>query len=171
MLDGLAARFDDELRAGDDRALWEDVAARVADDAAGLDVRLESPPRHVTLALVRMRRRGAGVHADDDVTLRLAWERDRGAGTWTFAGARPHLRRRHGFYSATACLPAGTTGLAWVDVAVLWRPRAPWALQAAPDPRDRRPGGGRGDHETGRQTYRYRREADGSWRFVGVHEA
>ena len=160
MLEGLAARFDDELRAGDDRALWEDVAARVAEDVAGLEARLESPPRHVTLALVRMRRRNAGVHPDDDVTLRLAWERDRGSDAWAFAGSQVHVRSRRGHYTVTACLPAGTTGLAWVDVLVLWRPHLPRGASAAGE-----------DHETGRQTYRYRREADGRWRFVGVHEA
>ena len=160
MLDGLAALFDDELRGGDDRALWEDVAARVAGDVAALDRLPEAPPRHVTLVLARVRRARdrarPGAHPDDHATLHLAWERDRGDATFRFAGRHPHVRSRHGAYSATVCVPAGTNRPAWVEALVLWRPRRPWG---PPE-----------DHETGRQTYRYRRESDGSWRFLGTED-
>lgn len=156
-LDGIEEQFDRELRGGDDRTLWEDLAPRVASDVAALDRRLESPPRHVTLSLARVPRHRGGVHPDEQATLHLAWERDRDGDRWRFAGAHPRVRSRHGWYTATVCLPAGTAGLAWVEALVLWRPRLPWA---PPE-----------DHETGRQTYRYRRDADGSWRFVGVKDA
>lgn len=150
------SRLEPELRAGDDRSLWRDVLCRVADDVAKLDRTLETPPRHVLLSAVRIRGGRPGAHPDDRPTLRLAWERDRGDETWSFAGPNPRTRSRHGAYTATVCLPGGTTGLAWVEAVVLWRPHLPWA---PPE-----------DHETGRQSYRYRREADGSWCFLGVHE-
>lgn len=155
-LTGLAARLDEELRGGDDRRLWEDVAARAASDAAALDAGLPTPPRHVTLVLARVPRRPAGPHPDEEATVRLAWERGRDEPAWRFAGEHPHVRRRRGAYSATVCVPVGTNGLAWVDVLVLWRPRLPWA---PPE-----------DHETGRMAYRYRRKADGSCGFLGTRE-
>jgi hypothetical protein len=145
-----------ELRGGDDPALWRDALCRVAEDVAGLDRDLETPPRHVLLSIVRIRGGKPGAHPDDRPTLRLAWERDRGDSGWRFAGAHPRTRSRHGSYTATLCLPAGTNALAWVEAVVLWRPHVPWA---APE-----------DHETGRQAYRYRREAGGSWSFLGIHE-
>lgn len=176
MLEGLGDRFDEELRAGDDRPLWEEVAVRAAEDAAGLDLRLETPPRQVTLFLARMRRHRGGVHPDHGATVQMAWVRQRGEAVWTYAGLRPHVRSRRGCFTASVCVPAGTVGLAWVEVVVLWRPHAPWAAQGAADGAahgaDRGGGRGatRGDHETGRQTYRYRREADGSWCFLGVRD-
>jgi len=150
-LPDLAERLDPELRGGDDRDLWFDVAARVAADVVALDAGPATPPRHVLLALARVPRHRAGVHPDERATLHLAWERSRGDAAWTFAGARPRVRSRHGSYTATVCIPAGTAGLAWVDAVVLWRPRLPWA---PPE-----------DHETGRETYRYLRGPDGSWRY------
>lgn len=130
---------------------------------------IPGPPRHVTLSLARVPRRGAGVHPDESATLRLSWERARGDDAWRFAGTRPRVRSRRGSFTATVCLPAGTNGLAWVDALVLWRPHLPWADEASDAP-SRPARGGPGDHETGRQTYRYRREPDGSWRFLGAHE-
>jgi len=156
-----------ELRRGDDPALWFDVLRRVADDVAGLDRALESPPRHVVLTIVRIRGGRLTAHPDDRPTLRLAWERDRGDAGWRFVGTNPRVQRHHGSYTATACLPGGTNGLGWAEAIVLWRPHLP-ALPA--EAGLRRGGTPTDEHETGRQSYRYRREADGSWSFLGIHE-
>lgn len=156
----LEDRLAPELRGGDDPGLWLDAARRAAADVAGLDARLESPPRHVVLTLTRVRRVNRGVHPDATATLSLSWERERG-GAWEFAGPTPRIRSGRGRFHATVCLPVGTNGLAWADVLVIWRPGAPWARERDGGPRD---------HETGRQTYRYRRESDGAWSFVGVNE-
>jgi hypothetical protein len=110
----------------------------------------------VLLAVVRMRSGKPGAHPDDHPTLHLCWERDRGDPEWRFAGENPRTRSRHGGFTATICIPAGTNALGWVEAVVVWRPHLPWAT---PD-----------DHETGRQSYRYRREADGNWNFLGVRE-
>jgi hypothetical protein len=156
-----------ELRSGDDRSLWIDVLRRVAFDVAGLERVLTAPPRHVVLAIVRIRAGRIGGHPDDRPTLRLAWERDRGDPGWRFAGTNPRVRSHHGCYTTTVCVPGGTIGLGWVEVVVLWRPHLPTFVEQTQARRGNAPAE---DHETGRQSYRYRREADGSWRFLGVHE-
>jgi hypothetical protein len=114
------------------------------------------PWEHVVLSVVRVRWHCLGTHPDAHATLHLSWERDRGDPAWRFLGEHPHLRRKHGSFSATLCLPAGTAGLAWVEALVLWRPHLPGAPPS--------------EHETGREVYRYRRDADGRWRFVGLSE-
>ena len=152
----LPRRLAPELRAGDDADLWSDAALRVAADVASLDAALETPPRHVLLTLARVRRRRAGVHPDDHATMQLSWERDRGDPAWRAADEHAKVRRRKGSFTATLCLPAGTVSLAFVDALVLWRPHLP-GEQAS-------------EHETGREVYRYRRDSDGRWRFLGRTE-
>src|SRR5262245_7414379 len=76
------SRLAPELRGGDDPALWHDALRRVAEDVAGLDRDLETPPRHVLLSVVRIRSGRPGAHPDDKPTLRLSWERDRGDADW-----------------------------------------------------------------------------------------
>jgi hypothetical protein len=88
--------------------------------------------------------------------MHLAWERDHGEPEWRFAGAHPRVRRRRGAYTATVCVPQGTTRLAYADVVVLWRPHLPWAPFE--------------DTEMGRQTYRFTRDPKSKWWFGGVRE-
>jgi len=149
-------RLDPELRAGDDRDLWADAVLRVAADVEALDRRIETPPRHVVLTVARVRRHRPGTHPDDHATMHLAWERDRGESGWRFAGESVRVRRRRGSFTATLCLPAGTVSLAYVEALVLWRPHLPWALPS--------------EHETGREVYRYRRDSEGRWAFLGRTE-
>jgi len=154
--DAILARLSPELRGGDDRALWELVVREVMTDVAKLE-RLEPSPRRVLLAFARVPGKRAGLHPDEHASLFLAWEKDRDEAEWRFAGTHPHVERRRGAYAASVCVPQGSTRLAYADVVVLWRPRAPWA--------------GPEDTEMGRTSYRFRRDADSTWRFGGVREA
>lgn len=155
--DEMLLRLSPELRGGDDRTLWELAVRHVAHDLATLDAALDTPPRHLLLALARVPGKRAGIHPDEQASLHFAWERDRGETKWSFAGAYPHRERRRGAYAATVCVPQGTTRLAYVDIVVLWRPRLPWA---PPE-----------DTEMGRQLFRFRRDAGARWRFAGTREA
>lgn len=150
--DAILARLSPELRGGDDRALWDLVVRHVTADVARLDA-LDPAPRHLLLAFARVPGKHAGLHPDEHASMHLAWERDHGEPAWRFAGANPRVRRRRGSYTATVCVPQGTTRLAYADVVVLWRPRLPWA---PPE-----------DTEMGRQTYRFGRDGEARWRFGG----
>jgi hypothetical protein len=153
--DAILALLAPELRGGDDRALWELAVREVAIDVAKLDD-LDPAPRHLLVAFARVPGKRAGIHPDEQATLHLAWEKDRGEPAWRFAGEHPHVERRRGSYAATVCIPQGTTRLAYVDAVVLWRPRLPWA--------------GPEDTEMGRQSYRFARDAAAKWRFGGMRE-
>jgi hypothetical protein len=150
--DAVLARLSAELRGGDDRELWELVVRRVTADLAHLDA-LEPAPRHLLVTFSRVPGKRAPSHPDEQASLAVSWERDRGA-PWTAVGGHPHVKSRRGSYSASVCVPQGTNRLAFVDVLVLWRPRLPWAPPQ--------------DTEIGRQTYRFRRDADSHWHFAGV---
>jgi len=152
----ILARLAPELRGGDDRALWELVVRETMSDVGKLD-QIEPAPRHLLVAFARVPGKRAGLHPDEQASLFLAWERGRDEPEWRFVGTHPHVERRRGSYAASVCVPQGTTRLAYVDVVVLWRPRAPWA---PPE-----------DTEMGRQIYRFRRDADSTWRFGGAREA
>jgi hypothetical protein len=152
----ILARLSPELRGGDDRALWELVVREVMTDVGKLES-LEPAPRHLLVAFARVPGKRAGIHPDEQASLFLAWERDRDESEWRFAGTHPHIERRRGSYAASVCVPQGTTRLAYVDVVVLWRPRAPWAQPE--------------DTEMGRQLYRFRRDGDSTWKFGGVRDA
>ena len=153
--DAILARLSPELRGGDDRALWELAVREFMSDVAQFD-QLDPSPRRLLVAFARVRGKHAGIHPDEHASLFLAWERGRDDAGWRFVGTHPHVERRRGTYAASVCVPQGTTRLAYVDVVVLWRPRAPWA--------------GPEDTEMGRQLYRFRRDADAKWRFGGVRE-
>jgi hypothetical protein len=153
--DAILARLSPELRGGDDRPLWALVVREVMADVAKLE-RIEPAPRKLLVAFARVPGKRAGLHPDDQASLFLAWERERDESEWRFAGTHPHIERRRGTYAASVCVPQGTTRLAYADVVVLWRPRAPWAPP--------------NDTEMGRQTYRFRRDADSTWRFAGVRD-
>lgn len=148
----------DELRRGDDAALWRGAALRAAEEIAGLDLRLEAPPRHVHLALAKPRRRTDGGHEDDSPVFAAWWERERG-GAFAPVRGTPRLRRRRGHFVATLLLPGGTEGLAWIDALMLWRPHLPWA-----------PPDAAGSHEIGRSRQRWRRDADARWVFAGMDD-
>jgi hypothetical protein len=153
--DEILARLAPELRGGDDRELWTLAVREVMADVAKL-ASLDPAPRHLLIAFARVPGKRGGLHPDEHASLFLAWEKDRDAAAWTFAGTHPHVRRQRGSYAAAVCVPQGTTRLAYVDVVVLWRPHLPWA---PPE-----------DTEMGRATYRFRRDADGKWRFGGARE-
>ena len=153
--DAILARISPELRGGDDRELWALAVREVMADIGKLD-QIEPVPRHLLVAFARVPGKRAGIHPDEQASLFLAWEKDRGTSEWRFAGTHPHVKRHRGFYTAAVCIPQATTRLAFTDVVVLWRPHLPWA---APQ-----------DTEMGRQRYRFRREADARWRFGGVRE-
>jgi hypothetical protein len=89
-------------------------------------------PRRVTLTFARVPRERAGADPDDHATLSLPSERERGDAEWRFVGEHPHLKRHRGTYSATICLPAGTTRLAYVEAVVLWRPHRPSGTDSSP---------------------------------------
>lgn len=151
----ILARLSPELRGGDDRSLWELAVREAMTDVAKLES-LDPAPRHLLIAFARVPGKHAGLHPDEQASLFLAWEKDRGETEWRFAGTHPHVKRHRGFYTAAVCIPQGTNRLAYVDVTVLWRPRLPWAPAQ--------------DTEMGRQTYRFRRDPDARWRFGGVRE-
>jgi hypothetical protein len=151
----ILARLSPELRGGDDRALWELAVREVMSDVSKFD-QIDPVPRRLLVAFARVPGKRAGLHPDEQASLFLAWERGRDEPEWRFVGTHPHVERRRGSYAAAVCVPQGTTRLAYVDVVVLWRPRAPWAPPQ--------------DTEMGRQLYRFRRDADAKWRFGGVRE-
>ncbi|NDP42775.1 MAG: hypothetical protein GZ089_08685 [Aromatoleum sp.] len=151
----ILARIAPELRGGDDREMWQVAVRQVLADVEKLGG-LDPSPRHLLVAFARVPGKRAGLHPDEQATLFLAWERNRDDRGWRFAGTHPHVKRHRGSYTAAVCIPQGTTRLAYADVVVLWRPHLPWA---PPE-----------DTEMGRQTYRFRRDADATWRFAGVRE-
>ena len=151
----ILARLEPELRGGDDRALWALAVRTVMADVAQFD-RIDPVPRHLLIAFARVPGKRTGLHPDEQASLFLAWERDRDEPAWRFAGTHPHVKRHRGSYTAAVCVPQGTTRLAFADVVVLWRPHLPWA--------------GPEDTEMGRQTYRFRRDGDATWRFGGARE-
>jgi hypothetical protein len=153
--DPIFERLRAEFHGGDDAELWALAARLVAADVVKLDAGLEPAPRHVLLTFARVRRERAGIHPDAHATFALSWGRARG-GSWQFVGEHPHVKRHRGSYWATVCLPAGTARLAFVDAVVLWRPHLPWAPPT--------------DTEMGRQSYRFRREPDGRWKFLGARD-
>ncbi len=152
----ILAKLAPEYRGGDDPALWELVVRETMNDVAKLDA-LEPAPRRLLVAFARVPGKRAGIHPDEHASLFVAWEKERDERSWRFVGTHPHVERRRGSFAASVCVPQGTTRLAYVDVVALWRPRAPWA---PPE-----------DTEMGRQVYRFRREADATWRFGGVRDA
>ena len=154
--DAILARLSPELRGGDDRSLWELVVREAMADLEKLG-ELDPAPRHLVVAFARVPAKRAGVHPDERATLHLAWEKDRGDAAWRFAGEHPHVKRHRLSFVATVCVPQATTRLALVDVVVLWRPRLPWAPPQ--------------DTEMGRQSYRFARGPDSTWRFAGTREA
>jgi hypothetical protein len=168
--DAILARLSPELRGGDDRALWELAVRETMSDVAKLDG-IDPVPRRLLVAFARVPGKRAGIHPDEQASLFLAWERDRDESEWRFVGTHPHVERRRGSYAAAVCVPQGTTRLAYVDVVVLWRPRAPWASrETVPRTVSYGPGRCPQDTEMGRQLYRFRRDADAKWRFGGVRE-
>jgi hypothetical protein len=148
-------RLAPELRGGDDATLWALVVRHVVGDLAKLDA-LDPAPRHLLVTFARVPGRHAGPHPDDAASMSLSWEKDRDDAEWRFAGEHPRVRSRRGAYAATVCVPQGTNRLAFADVLVLWRPRLPWAPPQ--------------ETEIGRQSYRFLRNADASWRFAGARE-
>jgi hypothetical protein len=151
----ILALLSPELRGGDDRVLWGLVVRAVTADLAKLDA-LETPPRHLLVSFARVPGKRAGIHPDEQASLRLAWEKDRGETAWRFVGDSPHVKSRRGSYAASVCVPQGTTRLAYVEVVVLWRPHLPWAAPT--------------ETEMGRQAYRFQRDPDSTWRFLGQRE-
>jgi hypothetical protein len=149
------ARLGPELRGGDDRTLWELVARQVAADLAALEL-LEPAPRHLLVSFARVPGKRAGLHPDEQASLSLSWEKDRGEREWRFVGGHPHWKSRRGAFAASVCVPQGTNRLAYADVLVLWRPHLPWAPPQ--------------DTEIGRRVHRFRRDADSNWRHGGSRE-
>jgi hypothetical protein len=145
-VEAIFERLKDGLNGGDDLELWWLAAKHATTDVAALD----PSPRRVTLTFARVPRENSGAHPDDRATFSLSWEREKGSSDWRFVGEHPHLKRHRGTYSATICLPAGTTRLASVDAVMLWRPHRPWAPPT--------------DTEIGRQIYRFRRDPESRWR-------
>jgi len=144
------------LAAGDDPALWRLVAEKALGQAAGLFGDLEPRPRRVVVTFAAIPRRHPANHPDDAALWRHAFSRERSDDAWHDEGAAPRLRRRHGHFALTVCIPGGTRRLAAVEVPCLWRPRFPWA---PPE-----------ETEIGREVRVFLRDGTGAWQPRGVHD-
>ncbi len=145
------------LEPRDDPALWELVADAALGQAEGLAAGLEPRPRRLVVVFAALPRRHPETHPDDAAAWRLAFSLERGDDAWRAEGPSPHLRRKRGHWSLTACVPGATRRLAVAEVVCLWRPRFPWA---PPE-----------ETEIGREVRTYLRGADGVWVARGVRGA